>query len=98
MIVQRSQDGRTPPIKAHVEVEGVSIPIEVDTGASVSILSENTYHKLWPGRDLRASTIKLQTYSREPIVVVGSTDVQVVYEVQMPLVVVMGQPFWEEIG
>ena len=51
MTLQRTQDGRTPPIKVHVEVEGVSIPMEVDTGASVSIVSENTYHKLRPGRD-----------------------------------------------
>ena len=31
-----------------VEVDKVSIPMEVDTGASVSIISENQYHKLWP--------------------------------------------------
>ena len=41
MTVQRTQDGRTPPIKVHVEVEGVSIPMEVDTGASVSIQKLN---------------------------------------------------------
>ena len=52
--------------------------MEVDTGASVSIMSQNTYHKLWPRRGLSTSAI---------------TDVQVVYEGQtttLPLVVVKG--------
>ena len=38
-------------------------------------------------------TIRLQTYSKEPITVVGSTDVQVVYEGQtttLRLVIVNG--------
>ena len=67
--------------------------MEVDTGASVSIMSENRYHELWPRRGLSTSTIRLQTYSKEPITVVGSTDVQVVYQGQkatLPLVVVKG--------
>ena len=48
MTVKQRQDGHTPPIKVHVEVEKISIPMEVDTGASVSIMSENRYHKFWP--------------------------------------------------
>lgn len=93
MTLQQTQDGCTPPIKVHVQVDGVSIPMEVDTDASVSIKSENRYHSLWPGRDLSTSAIKLQTYSKEPLVLVGSTVVQVVYEgrtLTLPLVVVKG--------
>ena len=87
------QEGRQPPIQVHVEVDNCSVPMEVDTGASVSIMSEATYHKLWPRRGLSAANIRLQTYSKEPIAVVGSTDVQVSYEgqtAQLPLVVVKG--------
>ena len=51
-------------IKAHIQVDRVSIPMEVDTGASVTLTSENRYHRLWPGRDLSDSSIRLQTYSR----------------------------------
>lgn len=83
------RQGRTPPIKVHVEVDKISIPMEVDTGASVAIMSENAYHKLWPRRSLNAS----QTYSKEPTTVVGSADVQVVFQGQaatLPLVVVKG--------
>ena len=43
MTVKQRLDGHTPPIKVHVEVEKISIPMEVDTGASVSIMSENRY-------------------------------------------------------
>ena len=52
------------------------------------------YHKLWPRRGLGTSLIRLQTYSKEPIAVVGSTEVQVAYEGQiakLPLVVVKGE-------
>ena len=86
MNTRQRQDGRTPPIDVQVEVEKVSIPMEVDTGVSISTVSENQYHKLWPRRDY-------QTYSKEPITVVGSTDVNVVYQGQtatLPMVVVKG--------
>ena len=93
MTVQRTQDGRTPPIKVHVEVEGVSIPMEVDTGASISIVSENTYHKIMAWEGPEGIYNQVTNLLKRAIVVVGSTDVQVVYEgqtVQMPLVVVSG--------
>ena len=67
--------------------------MEVDTGASESLISETLYYKLWPGRGLKRTSIRLQTYSKEPIVVVGTTDVHVAYEGQtatLPLVVVRG--------
>ena len=67
--------------------------MEVDTGASMSIMPETLYRQLWPGRGLKKTTIRLQTYSKEPIAVVGTTDVQVAYEGQtatLPLVVVKG--------
>ena len=45
--IGQRQDGCTPPIKVQVEVDK-----EVDTGAHVSMVSENRCHKLWPGRSL----------------------------------------------
>lgn len=67
--------------------------MELDTGASVSLVSESQYKQLWPGRSLDPSDINLQTYSKEPLVVMGSFDVEVVYDnkkVTLPLVVVQG--------
>ena len=60
----------------------------------MSIMCENLFHKLWPRRGLKQTSIRLQTYSREPIPVVGTADVNVVYEGQtatLPLVVVKEQ-------
>ena len=39
--------------RGHVEINNCSVPTEVDTGASVSIMSETLYHKLWPRRGLK---------------------------------------------
>ena len=50
------------PIQVPVSVDGVSVQMELDTGASVSIVSESLYKQYWPGRSLHNSTIKLQTY------------------------------------
>ena len=70
--MELGRNSRLPPIKVQVEINCCNVPIEVDTGASVSIMLENLYHKLWPRRGLKQTAIKLQTYSKEPIPVVES--------------------------
>ena len=39
--------------------------MELDTGAVLSVISEQTYWKMWPHRspDLRLSTVALHTYT-----------------------------------
>ena len=68
--------------------------MEIDTGASRSIMAESTFRKTWPNRKLEPSTVKLQMYSRnEPLLVVSGIQVNVGYESQtvtLPLVVVKG--------
>ena len=75
-------------------IDGVDVCMELDTGgASVSLVSETQYKQLWSGRSLDRSDIRLQTYSKEPLVVIGSFDVIVEYEgqkVTLPLIVVKG--------
>ena len=76
------------PITVCVTLDSTHVSMEVDTGASVSIMPENVYKQLWPGRSLdtiQMSIIKLQTNLREPIGVVGSTMVQVQYKVKRPI-------------
>ena len=58
-------------------IDDCFVPMEIDTGAAVSLMAEAMYHQLWPWRGLSASNIRLQTYSKEPIKVVGTVDVQV---------------------
>ena len=56
--------------------------MEVATGVSVSTMCEATYYELWPRRGISKTNLKLQTYSKQPIVVVGSADVQLSYQGQ----------------
>ena len=53
--------------------------MEVDTGASVSIISEEIYDHLWPNGkkpSLLESDITLRTYSGEQLAIKGCCSVQ----------------------
>ena len=84
------------PLLVSVSIDNASLEMEVDTGASVSIISEETYNRLWSPEDappLQKSSVKLRTYSGEQIGVKGSTIVTVKYKdqtEQLPLVVANG--------
>ncbi len=82
------------PIVVNLDIEGKLIPMEVDTGAAFSVISEKTYKNLLPEVKLRRSTIKLKTYTEERIPVVGQLHVHVSYGTQkapLVLLVVAGE-------
>ena len=67
--------------------------MEIDTGASLSLVSEVTYKKLWPGKRLLPTPVKLTTYSGEKLPVVGQMQAQVHHDnqsAQLSFVVVKG--------
>ena len=67
--------------------------MEIDTGASLSIMSAQEFLNLWPERSVVATDVTLHSYSGECIPVVGSVDVCVSYKGQkitLPLVIVRG--------
>ena len=79
-----------PPLNL---IDNDSLPMELDTGASRSVISEHKFQQLWPDRKLESSTVRLQTYSQEPLSVMGQVDVVVEYNGQnatLPLLVVKG--------
>lgn len=84
------------PLLVTASLDNAKLEMEVDTGASVSIISEETYNRLWSPEDappLQESSVKLRTYSGEQIGVKGSTTVTVNYKEQteqLPLVVANG--------
>ena len=83
----------SPPFIVQVDIDHCPVAMELDTGASVSLMAEATFKKLWPGRSLPTTNVRLCTYLKEPIQVVGSACVNVVYEdqrAQLPLIVVKG--------
>ena len=78
-------------------LDGQPVTMEVDTGAAKTIMPEKTFHKLWPGRSLDKTNVRLQSYLGEPIPVVGSALVQYLEQTDdFPLIVVKGSS-WLEI-
>ena len=69
---------RSDPLAVKVSLNGVPVEVEVDTGATLSIISKATYHKLWPplsAPSLQPTTVSLKTYTGEPITVEESLAV-----------------------
>ena len=84
----------TQPLKVSMTVDGKSIEMELDTGAAVSLMSEGTFRKLWPKKTLSPTKCRLCSYSKEPIPVAGSIQVNIMYKDQsakLPLVIVKGE-------
>jgi len=92
-ILHVGSSNRTPPYMVTVEADGVGLQMEVDTGSSVSLVSQSTFRKLWPERKLSECKYRLRSYAEEPIKVLGCTEVELKYkgqEARLPLIVVEG--------
>ena len=74
---QLTGKSKTPPIMTSLLLDGNQIEMEIDTGASISLISQATFNAFWPGKQLTKKNIKLRTYTQQEIDVVGSFDVQV---------------------
>ena len=53
--------------------------MELNTGTTVSLVSEGTYKLHWPEQQLQQSSEKLKMYSGEYLDILGSADVTVEY-------------------
>ena len=91
--LRSNQSARVPPIRVEVKLDDCLTTMEVDTGASLSLMSHATVQRLWPGRSLEPTDVRLLSYSKEPIPVLGCTYVNLDYLGQtgrFPLVIVEG--------
>ena len=85
------------PLMITVQVNQPKLQMEVDTGASASIISYNIFMEGWPALQrpqLHQSHRKLRTYTGEELVLEGQLMVEVVYGDQpkeLPLLVVVGR-------
>ena len=70
------------PIMVDIEVEKCVIPMEVDTGAAVSLVSSSLYQRLFPGLPLESSKLVLTTYTGEQLKLLGERMVEVKYGTQ----------------
>ena len=83
----------SPPITVQVLLNGKEVLMEVDTGATISIIAEAQAKKIFPEARYRESDVVLKTYTAEELEVRGEIDVEVQYQKQkqmLTLVVVAG--------
>ena len=91
------QETRSKPLVVTVKLNKAETDIEVDTGASLSLISKKTFYSSWPNKPhpkLELSSVKLHTYTKEAIKVLGSIVVEVIYKTQiktLPLLVIAGE-------
>ena len=64
------------PLTVELEVNSKKLSMEIDTGAVISL---TTYRKLFSNVKLSRSTLRLRTYTGEPMPVVGEMEVKVRY-------------------
>ena len=80
------------PITTKAKINGKEVTMEVDTGAAVSIISQNLLEHLFPELSPSSTEIVLRTYTGEPIPVVGEVSVDVQHgensQCALPLIVV----------
>ena len=83
------------PIQVTLAVNGVNMTMELDTGATLSVISEETYHKLFPvetAPTVKTSKAQLKTYTGGVIPILGEIEVEVQYKGQhSELLVVVGK-------
>ncbi|CAG2194043.1 unnamed protein product [Mytilus edulis] len=78
-------------LKLDVKIEDINYVMELDTVAAVSIIGEENYKKYFSHIKLQQSNVKLNTYTGDPITVIGEITVNVIYDKQtelLPLIVV----------
>ena len=71
------------PMLVTLQLNQAPLQMEIDTGASASLISERTYRTLWPSDSappLQPSDIKLRTYTGEELTVLGRVDVAVLHD------------------
>ena len=67
------------PLVVSVKLNDVDLEMELDTGASISIISKATYNRLWSKGQvpvIQESQVKLKTYIGEQLSVKGVIEVR----------------------
>ena len=78
-----------------MELSGKLVKLELDMGATVTLVFHQVFEKLFPEVPIQKSTVKFKTYTGEPMKVLGEVTVGVHYHHQqlqeLPLVIVKGR-------
>ncbi|KAL4719139.1 hypothetical protein ACJJTC_012404 [Scirpophaga incertulas] len=71
---------RTPPFEIEVFLANNKVIMQIDTGASISIMNENTWHKVCGGlpRDaLQPVSLSLRTWTETPVKLLGQVTLPI---------------------
>lgn len=85
---------KVEPYTVDMKLNRKDVKFEIDTGCCLTVMNEETFKETWKQTELpslRPIKIKLETYTGDPVKVIGATFVQVRYKRQsrkLPLVVV----------
>jgi hypothetical protein len=71
---------RCSPFVADLVLNKVPVQMQVDTGASVSVMSADKFYKLFPNVTIKRSNILLVTYSQQQLKLVGEVEMNVKYK------------------
>ena len=80
--ISRLDESRSHPFTTEMEINGKTLTTEIDTGASVSIISEQLQKQLFPKASVEPSPLQLQTYTGERLGVIGQIQVTVRHHAQ----------------
>jgi hypothetical protein len=90
-----------PPLTVDLTVEGKPITMEVDSGASYSLVGYQIYKNLFTQSPIYNANICLAVYSNDELPVLGFIMVDVKYlnyQTTFQWQTVMDQHFWAELG
>ena len=73
--ISQLDESRSHPFTTEMEINGKTLTMEIDTGASVSIISEQLQKQLFPKGSVEPSPLQLQTYTGERLGVIGQIQV-----------------------
>lgn len=91
--IQAEKTSRAKAFEVTLELWGKPQKLEIDTGATRTVLNEETYHKLCDQVELSKTNAVLSTYTGEKIPILGEVRIPVKYQNQeheLPAVVVKG--------
>ena len=88
-------NSRSKPITLTVHLNDCPVEMELDTGASLSVMGESTFRALLGNTvPIESTEVRLRTYTGDGLPVLGKATVSVTYEsqtVKLPLIIIQGE-------
>ena len=88
------EDQVAKPLTVNVKINGTNVPMEVDTGAAMSVMTVSQQKELIPTATLQPSSVVLKTYTKVHLQICGEMIVQVKHQdkcLTLPLLIVKGK-------